>query len=116
MSQAWLRAGGRFGRRIGSTLLWTVLLLATAIAINLIGIRLLGGITDWERWMNEHAGHFLAWRMLLYAGTIGGWMWLHRRLLTREPDTATRRHLLRTEIGAVLALAALEISTLLQSR
>ena len=115
MSRAWLHACGRFGRRIGSTLLWTVLLLATAIAINLIGIRLLGGIPDWERWLNEHAGHFLVWRMLLYAGTIWGWRWLHQCLLTREPGTDTRRHLLRTEIVAVLSLAALEISTLLQS-
>lgn len=115
MSQEWPRVCGRFRRRVGSTLLWTVLLLATAIAINLIGIRLLGGITDWERWMNEHAGHFLAWRMLFYAGTIWGWIWLHQRLLTREPGAVTRRLLLRTEIVAVLALAALEINTLLQS-
>jgi hypothetical protein len=113
MSCGWLRACGRFGRRIGMALLWTVVLLAIAIAVNVIGIRLLGSITSWDHRMNDHASHFLAWRLSLYAGTIYAWMWLHQRLQRREPGAVTNQRLLRTEIAAVLALAAIESSMLL---
>lgn len=113
MNCRWLRACGRFGHRIGMALLWTVVLLAVAIAVNVIGIRLLGDIASWDHWMNDHSSHFLAWRLLLYAGTICAWMWLHQRLQRREPGAVTNQRLLRTEIAAVLALAAIESSIML---
>lgn len=108
-----LRLHWLFNRRVGHALLWTVLLLVAAIIVNLLGIRMLGSIDAWEQWMDDHADHFLAWRLLLYAGTVWGWMWMRRRLLAREPERDTRQRLMRTEIAAVFAVAALETSMLL---
>jgi hypothetical protein len=101
-----------FNRRVGAVLLWTLLLLVMAFVANIIGIRLAGSIDGWQRWMDAHAGHFLVWRLLLYVGTIWGWLWMRRRLRTREPERAAGHHLLRAEIAAVVALIALEMSLL----
>jgi hypothetical protein len=40
---------------------------------------------------------------------------MRRRVLAREPNTASRERLLRTEIAAILVLVALEGSVLLPS-
>ncbi|MDG9757827.1 hypothetical protein N5E31_03500 [Pseudomonas chengduensis] len=98
----------RHGRRLGLALLWTLLLLVVTIAANVIGIHLAGGIEGWQQWLTAHTNHFLAWRLLLYAGTAWGWLWVRRRVLAREPGT--RQRLLRAEIAAVVAVMALEIS------
>jgi len=89
-----------FNRRVALALLWTVVVLSTAIIANLVGIRLTGGIADWQQWMDAHAAYFLVWRLLLYAGTAWGWIWMRQRLV-------------RVEIAAVLAVTALEVSQLL---
>lgn len=114
MSLEWLRPRWLFNRHVGHSLLWVALLLVVAVIVNLIGIRLLGGIEGWQHWMDTHAGYFLAWRLLLYAGAAWGWVWMRRRLLAREPDTASRQRLQRTEVAAVLAFVALEGSALLR--
>jgi hypothetical protein len=115
MIPAWLRMRRLFNRRVGYALLWAVLLLAVAIAVNLIGIRALGSIESWERWMSDHASYFLAWRLLLYAGIAYGWRWMHKRVIAREPGAESRKRLIRVEIAGVAALAVLEGSLLLQS-
>ena len=115
MSLGWLRPRWLFNRRVGLGLTWAVLLLAASAVVNVVGIRLLGSIEAWARWMDDHAGYFLAWRLLLYTGTAWGWVWMRRRLLAREPSTTSRQRVLRTEIAAVLALVALEGSVLLPS-
>ena len=43
-----------------------------------------------------------------------GWWWMRRRLLRREPPRETHQRLLRTEIAAVIAVVALEVSQLLR--
>ncbi|HFJ0421621.1 TPA: hypothetical protein ACGS08_004226 [Pseudomonas aeruginosa] len=96
------------GRRLGLTLLWALLLLAATVAANLVGIQLAGGIEGWQQWLADHASYFLAWRLLLYAGTAWGWCWMRRRVLAREPGA--RQRLLRAEVAAVVAVATLEIS------
>ena len=85
-----------------------------AIAINMVGISIKGDVNNWNRWLQQHRGHFAFWRLFLYAATGFGWWWMRARLLSREPDPETRARLLRTEIAAVLAIVALEISTFLQ--
>ncbi|MGP6112125.1 hypothetical protein [Pseudomonas aeruginosa] len=102
-------------RRAGLVLLWVILALLAAVAANVIGIHLAGGIDGWQAWLTAHSTHFLAWRLLLYAGTAYGWIWMRRRVLAREPDAGTRRCLLRAELAAVIAVAALELSPFLQS-
>ncbi|HAY08379.1 MAG TPA: hypothetical protein DCY18_00330 [Thauera sp.] len=104
-----------FNRRAGLVLLWTVLLLVAAVAVNVVGIRIAGGIEGWQRWMDAHAGVFLAWRLLLYGVTVWGWLWMRRRLLAREPDRIAGQRLLRVEIAAVVAVVALEASLLMQA-
>ena len=111
MSMAWRH---RWLRRAGLTLLWAPLLLVAAAAANVVGIHLAGGIEGWQQWLTEHSGHFLAWRLLLYAGTTWGWCWMRRRVLARDAEAKTRQRLLRAEIAAVIAVAALEISQFVQ--
>lgn len=98
-----------FSRRLGMALLWTTFVVGVAITVNVIGIRFIGSIDGWQRWMQAHAGHFLVWRLCLYAGTASGWWWMRRRLRQREPSSDSRRRLLRTEIAAVAAIVLLEV-------
>jgi len=60
------------------------------------------------------AGYFFVWRLCLYAATIYGWRWMRRRLLAREVGDDARKRLIRSEAAAVMAVAALEISLLMQ--
>jgi len=101
--------------RLRLPVLAALLVLLAAVAANVIGIQLTGGIDAWQAWQTAHSTHFLAWRLLLYAGTAYGWLWMRRRVLAREPDAGTRRRLLRAELAAVVALAALELSPYLQA-
>jgi len=101
-------------RNVGKALLWTVLLLALAVAANILGIYLLGSIDDWQHWLSAAAGYFLVWRLCLYVATIYGWRWMRRRLLTREAGADARKRQVRSEIAAVIAVAALEISLFIQ--
>ncbi|WP_137823480.1 hypothetical protein [Pseudomonas sp. D(2018)] len=102
-------------RRAGLVLLGALLVLLAAVAANVVGLHLAGGIEGWQAWLTAHSNHFLAWRLLLYASTACGWLWMRRRVLAREPDAGTRRRLLRAEMAAVVAVAAVEISPLLQA-
>ncbi|MGQ5288515.1 hypothetical protein ACULN0_04035 [Pectobacterium actinidiae] len=115
MIPSWLRLRWLFNRRVGYALLWTILLLAVTVAINLVGIRVLSGIDNWERWMNDHASYFMAWRVVLYAFIAFEWRWMRKRVLAREPGDEARYRLTRVEIAGVVVLAALESSRLMQS-
>jgi uncharacterized BrkB/YihY/UPF0761 family membrane protein len=105
-SQHWLR-------RAGLVLLWAILLLVATVAVNVVGIHQAGSIEGWQQWLTAHTGHFLAWRLLLYGGTAWGWLWMRRRVLAREPEAGKR--LLRAEISAIVAVAALEIGQFVQA-
>ncbi|MBA4681712.1 MAG: hypothetical protein H2075_02895 [Pseudomonas sp.] len=100
-------------RRAAFIMLWVILLLAVATTVNVFGIHLAGGIEGWQQWLADHAGHFLAWRLLLYAGTAWGWLWMRRRVLAREPGA--RQRLLRVEITTIVAVLALEASQFVQA-
>jgi len=101
-------------RRHGMLLTWGILLLAVIVVINAIGLRLAGSAMTWQAWLATHNSYFLAWRMLLYAATTRGWLWMRKRVLARDPAPATRRRLLCTELAAVAALAVLETLSLAQ--
>lgn len=101
--------------RAGLVLLGALFVLLAAVAANVVGIQMAGGIEGWQTWLTAHSNHFLAWRLLLYAGTAYGWIWMRRRVLAREPDAGTRRRLRRAEMAAVVAVAALELSPYLQA-
>lgn len=97
-------------RRATLVMLWAILLLAAAATANVIGIRLAGSIEGWQLWLAAHAGHFLAWRLLLYGATAWSWLWMRRRVLAREPGKDVRRRLLHGEIAGVFAITILEVS------
>src|SRR3546814_4741663 len=101
MNAAWFKARWLLNRRTARTLLWTVLLLAMAVAANVAGIYVIGSIAGWEQWLAEASAFFLLWRLCLYGATAYGWVWMRRRLLARQYDPQTRRRLLRTEIATV---------------
>lgn len=103
-------------RRFSRTLLYVLAILLATVFINVLGIWLVGDVNGWSRWLYEHSGHFAVWRGILYAATAFGWRWMRGRVLCRESNTVTRARLLRTEIAAVLAIAALEIAMFLQMR
>lgn len=105
-----------FYRRLARTLLFVLAILLAAAAVNVVGISLVGGVNGWSRWLQEHSGHFAAWRGFLYAATAFGWWWMRNRVLCPESKPETRARLLRTEIAAVLAIVALEGMTFLQTR
>jgi hypothetical protein len=105
-SQHWLR-------RVALVLLWAILLLVATVAANVVGIHLAGSIEGWQQWLTAHTGHFLVWRLWLYAGTAWGWLRMRRRVLAREPEAGKR--LLRAEISAIVAVAALEIGQFVQA-
>lgn len=101
--------------RAGTASIWAFLLVAAAATANFIGIRMAGNAEAWDLWMKQHSSWFFAWRLLLYAGTVAGWVWMRRRLAARERDRATHLRLLRAEIAAMVAFIALEASLLLRS-
>ena len=105
----------RYSARALLALLVLVLVLIAAAVVNLVGIRMAGGIDGWRQWMDAHAGWFLVWRLLLYAVTVYGWLWMRRRLHAREPEGGARPRLLRVEVAAVLAVVALEASQFMQA-
>lgn len=104
----------RWLRRKGALLAWGILLLAVIAVINAIGLRLAGSAMTWQAWLTTHSSYFLAWRVLLYATTARGWLWMRKRVLVREPDPAARLRLLCTEFAAVAALAVQETLSLAQ--
>ncbi|GKT02078.1 hypothetical protein AVKW3434_21835 [Acidovorax sp. SUPP3434] len=116
MMPAWLRLRWLPGRRAAVALLWAAAVIAVAVVANLVGIRMLGSISQWDRWLQEQAVWFFAWRLALYAVSGWGWVWMRRRLCAREPDGNAHQRFLRAEIAAAMALVALECSLLLQAR
>ena len=112
---SWPRLPWLFNRRIGVGLLCTLLVVAVAAVVNIAGIHVVGGLDDWQHWLQAHAGHFLVWRLCLYGATAYGWWWMRRRLREREPSPEAHQRLLRVEIAAVVTLVLLEGSQLLRS-
>ena len=111
----WLRLPWLFNRRVGVALLWTLLVVAAAVAVNIAGIQLGGGVEGWQHWLQAHAGHFFVWRLCLYGATAYGWWWMRRRLREREPLAETHQRRLRAGIAAVATLVLLEGSQLLRN-
>jgi len=104
-----------FSRRLWITLACILLVVFVATAINVVGIRTLGGVSGWESWLQQHRVHFLVWRLCLYGATAYGWWWMRKRVLLREPDTDTKTRFHRVEAAAVIVVLALETTSWLQA-
>ncbi len=113
--RTWLWPARLFNRHVGVALLWALLAAGVAVAANIVGIRVVGDVDGWARWLRAHSAHFLVWRLLLYTTTAYGWWWMRQRLRQREPGAETHQRLLRVEIAAVTTLMLLEGSQLLRN-
>lgn len=111
----WLRPVWLFNRHVGVALLWALLVAGVVVAANIVGIRVVGDIDGWARWLRAHSAYFLVWRLLLYTATAYGWWRMRQRLRQREQGTETHQRLLRAEIAAVATIMLLEGSQLLRS-
>lgn len=79
------------------------LLFAAALTVNFVGIALTGSLEGWQRWLDDHAGHFFVWRLCLYAAVLATWPWARKRRLQREPQSAPQLRTLEIlGLGAVL--------------
>lgn len=116
-----MTAGGHRGlgtwiRRLSTGLLGVVAVVLLGASIATFGVHFLGGVREWDSWLSQQRLPLLGWRLLLYAATLVGWCWMRERLLTRESNVAARSHLRRTELAAVIVIAALECTTWLNGR
>ncbi|HBP0405267.1 TPA: hypothetical protein ACP31N_002295 [Pseudomonas aeruginosa] len=105
-----MKASWLFNRRVWRTLLRTAALFAAAVVINIVGIKLLGSLESWQRWLSESSLYFFVWRLLIYSVTAGLWLRMRHRLLARETGTQARKRLIRAEIVGCLTLVLLETS------
>lgn len=99
-----------FNRQVGLILLGLFMVVIVAMAVNVVGIRLMGDIPAWEIWLRKQAGVFFVWRLFLYAGTTWGWLWMRRRVLKREPSPETKARLRRIEWCALASIVMLEVT------
>lgn len=97
-----------FTRGLGIVLSWTTVVVAAAFAVNVVGIHVVGGVVGWQRWLHAHEGYFVAWRLVLYAGTAAVWLSLRKRVLQRAPTVEARHRLLRAELAAVIVVVLVE--------
>ncbi|VBI73271.1 Uncharacterised protein [Burkholderia pseudomallei] len=84
-------------------------LMVVAIIVHVIGVRLVGSVTAWQRWLHAHAWMFGLWRLGLYATIVRGWWWMRTRVRQRENSPEARQRLMRAEITAALAIVLTEI-------
>lgn len=99
-----------WGRHAGVALMGALLVAALATAVNVAGIRAVGSVDSWQRWLLTHAGYFLVWRLGLYAATAWGWWRMRARMCARlqSPAAETRHRLIRAEIAAAVAVVLIE--------
>jgi hypothetical protein len=102
----------RAGVCLAVCLLAGVFMTGVAFVVNVMGLRLAGGLEEWVQWMKRYAWAFLLWRLFLYALLVRGWWWMRSRCLRRDPTPAARRALRRTGFASVMAFVLLEISLL----
>lgn len=92
--------------RFLSALLWILVVILAAVAVNVTGIRIVGSVSGWAHWLHAHRAFFLIWRLCLYGVTACGWWWMRERVRQQEPGA--HRRLRRAELATVLAIMALE--------
>jgi len=79
------------------------------VIVHAIGLRIVGGVAAWQRWLHAHAWIFALWRLVLYALIARGWWWMRTRVRQRDRSPDAQRRLIRAEIAAVFAIALTEI-------
>lgn len=104
----WPRIGHSFVTVLAMLLAITVVM----IAIHAVGIRIVGNVAAWQRWLHMHVWMLRLWRLALYVAILRGWWWIHTRVRQRDHSPDARHRLMRAEIAAVLAIVMTEIVAL----
>lgn len=113
MTSSWSRRAQAvlsFGRRslgLAWSLLWPFLL-AVSIALGFVLVTAwgFGDLQSYRQWQAEHHGHFLVWRLCLYAGLICCWWPIRRRLIA---ITDERGRIYRCEGLALVVIGLFEL-------
>ena len=95
-------------RSAGLALVWGCLVVSLAVAVNAVGIHVVGSVAGWQRWLRVHEGGFVAWRLTLYAATALGWWRMRPRLTQHTQTSEARGRLLRAEVSTVLVILLVE--------
>lgn len=99
----------RWPRTMIAVLAMLAAMTVAAVVVHAIGLRIVGGIAAWQRWLHAHAWILALWRLVLYALIARGWWWMRTRVRQRDHSSGARRRLIRAEIAAVFAIALTEI-------
>ena len=83
-------------------------LVALAVLVNMAGVTLLGGVTQWTQWLHDHRLHFFLWRLCVYALTVWGWLWMRRRIRKTEGTSGAEVRLIRVEAAAIATVVLVE--------
>lgn len=102
----------RIGRSLVTALAMLLAITVVMIAIHAVGVRIVGNVAAWQRWLHMHAWMFRLWRLALYVAILRGWWWMRTRVHQRDRSPDARRRLMRAEIAAVLAIALTELVAL----
>ena len=105
----------RIGRSLVTALAMLLAMTIVMIVVHAVGIRIVGGVAAWQRWLHLHVWMFRLWRLALYVAILRGWWWMHTRVRQRDRSPDARRRLMRAEIAAVLAIVLTEIVALRDS-
>jgi len=89
-------------------------LAALAVFVNMAGVTLLGGVTQWTLWLHDHRLHFFLWRLCVYALTGWGWLWMRRRIRKTGVTSGAEVRLIRVEAAAITTVVLVEAVALLQ--
>lgn len=101
-------------RRIAVSTLWAASILLAAVAVNVVGIAVIGSTFKWDRWLSDHRMHLFVWRFILYVSLVLGWCWMRTRVVNRETSGNPSVRLRRAEISAVLVIALVETGALIR--
>jgi hypothetical protein len=109
-----LRPSRFLTRRLG----WALLkgfLAGLFLGMLLSGLRAIG-LADARRFLAEHAGLFLVWRLLLYGVIVWGWVRVRRRLWPEASASApeAQERWRRMEIAVLATFVLLEAGQWLQ--
>lgn len=106
------RRWSRIGRSLVTALVMLLAITVVMIAVHAVGIRIVGNVAAWQRWLHLHAWMFRLWRLALYVAILRGWWWMRTRVHQRDRSPDARCRLTRAEIAAVLAIVLTEIVAL----
>jgi hypothetical protein len=95
---------------IAHLLLWGVILGLASTVIGLLILETSSDFSTWSAWIDTNKVALLAWRLVLYSVTAGGWYRMRISLAIRGLTAKQNHRLLCAELSAIGVLVLLEWS------